>query len=489
MQEKLGAWMKDCKSRQWTIGCCLMMWQYNTQNHRTIGDIPYRLVFGQLPGVGISALPLDASVLTQLTTEAQLNFMCDYVKKVNVLDNETAVVEAIDNAEEDKTANCDEIQANTNNSDNQEYVAAVVNYDVNGSGAADDNLDEITVELLQTMDVEENGAQVGNFDKENIPLVTVVMDDKPSTTRKSDHSEEISHWHKSVNELPNDVQIDHAYLRELKLRESVPVAWCVQNHEVHCLESFVPAFLTWISAHLWEITDKDDLEMVQLDWDGGDEGVKNLMGIYIQHPSQNFINYFQTCPSTAALSSTMSQDQHKVSPHCVGLRKCVARKIELHAKSMKVVAMKKGVGKVFEVGEVVLVPLANVNKAKVDPQNLTGVIVKIDNNRMLAWVVVKSGLLKQWYSYHKLTRVLGEGNNIELLGLQEANLGWGLMKVISEWEASRNVSLVGGQGKGDVTCDCKLACNSNRCSCFKAGRICTSAYCNNAKCKNHDRDE
>ncbi len=35
--------------------------------------------------------------------------------------------------------------------------------------------------------------------------------------------------------------------------------------------------------------------------------------------------------------------------------------------------MKKGVGKVFEVGEVVLVPLADVNKAKVDAQNLTGI--------------------------------------------------------------------------------------------------------------------
>jgi hypothetical protein len=78
---------------------------------------------------------------------------------------------------------------------------------------------------------------------------------------------------------------------------------------------------------------------------------------------------------------------------------------------MKAVAMKKGVGKVFEVGEVVLVPLANVDKAKVDTQNLTGVIVKIDINRMLAWVIVKSGLLKQWYSYHKLTLVVGKGNS------------------------------------------------------------------------------
>jgi hypothetical protein len=66
---------------------------------------------------------------------------------------------------------------------------------------------------------------------------------------------------------------------------------------------------------------------------------------------------------------------------------------------------------------------------------------------------------------------VGKGNNIELLGLQEAYLGWGLMKVISEWEASRNESLVGDQGKGDVTCNCKSACDSNRCSCFRAGRM------------------
>ncbi len=149
--------------------------------------------------------------------------------------------------------------------------------------------------------------------------------------------------------------------------------------------------------------------------------------------------------------------------------------------------MKKGIGKVFGVGEVVLVPLADVDKAKVDAQNLTGVIVNIDIHRMLARVVVKSGLLKQWYSFHKLTHVVGKGNNMELLGLQEAYLGWGLMKVSSEWEASRNESLVGGLGMGDVTCNCKLACDSNRCSCFRAGRICTSAcHRNNAKCINHD---
>ena len=187
------------------------------------------------------------------------------------------MVEAIDDAEEAKTANYDKIQANTYNIENNKYVAAVDNYNVNGSGAADDNLDEIAVELLQTMEVEENGAQVGNIDKENFLLATVVMDHEPRTTKKSTPMEKISRWHKSVNK-PDDVQIDLAFLRELKLRESVPVAWCVENHEVHCLESFFPACLTKISTHLWEITDKDDLEMAQLDWDGAEHSLTHWIG-------------------------------------------------------------------------------------------------------------------------------------------------------------------------------------------------------------------
>jgi hypothetical protein len=153
----------------------------------------------------------------------------------------------------------------------------------------------------------------------------VVMDEEPGSKYKSTPSEEISCWHKSVNKLPDDVQTNLAFLRELKLHESVPVALCVEKHRVHCLESFVPAFLTRISPHLWEITDEDNLDMLHLDWDG-DKGVENLMGIYIQHPSKNFIDYFQTRLSTAALSSTMSQDNHEVSPHPTGLRKCAAGK-------------------------------------------------------------------------------------------------------------------------------------------------------------------
>ncbi len=44
--------------------------------------------------------------------------------------------------------------------------------------------------------------------------------------------------------------------------------------------------------------------------------------------------------------------------------------------------------------------------------------------------------------------------NIKLLDLQDGYLRGETRTVNSEWEAARNESLVGGQGNGDVTCNC-----------------------------------
>jgi len=86
------------------------------------------------------------------------------------------------------------------------------------------------------------------------------------------------------------------------------------------------------------------------------------------------------------------------------------------------------------------------------------------------------------------TKGSGKSNDVALNGLTDALNGWESMKVISEREAAWKSSLVGGQGKGDVTCKCKGSCNTNACSCFKAGRICCLAcHRNNFKCCNNDR--
>ena len=66
IQSKLGAWMTGNNTRRWSVGCRLMMWRYNTQQHPTVCDVPCRLVFGQLPRVEISGLHLEQDLLDRL---------------------------------------------------------------------------------------------------------------------------------------------------------------------------------------------------------------------------------------------------------------------------------------------------------------------------------------------------------------------------------------------------------------------------------------
>ena len=117
----------------------------------------------------------------------------------------------------------------------------------------------------------------------------------------------------------------------------------------------------------------------------------------------------------------------------------------------------------------ITIPVMLLQHFNVDNSNLTGVIVEINAVRMKAWVVVKAGLLKPWYNYHKLSRVRAPGNTIKLLGLEDQFVNWLKMKVVSECKASRKKLFVGRQGKGTVTCSCKGTCDSNKCKCFKEG--------------------
>ena len=73
VQRKLGNWMETNKSKKWSIGCKFVAWLYNTSYHNAIKNLPFVLVFGHQPKVGISNLPIDPNVLNTLATEADLN--------------------------------------------------------------------------------------------------------------------------------------------------------------------------------------------------------------------------------------------------------------------------------------------------------------------------------------------------------------------------------------------------------------------------------
>jgi hypothetical protein len=72
VQEKLGKWMVDSKSKAWSIGCKVVKWQVNSSFSASIGASPYYVTYGQEPRASLAHLPLSRELMATLQTEAQL---------------------------------------------------------------------------------------------------------------------------------------------------------------------------------------------------------------------------------------------------------------------------------------------------------------------------------------------------------------------------------------------------------------------------------
>ncbi len=74
--------MTEGKITSSSIRCRLMMWRYNTQKHRTVNDVPYCQLFGQMPCIGFPQPTTCSGTFGQtLATKAEQYHVCDYVGK------------------------------------------------------------------------------------------------------------------------------------------------------------------------------------------------------------------------------------------------------------------------------------------------------------------------------------------------------------------------------------------------------------------------
>ncbi len=176
-------------------------------------------------------------------------------------------------------------------------------------------------------------------------------------TRKTAQDKEenfVSRWEAAVHNIPNDFIMDS--LQDIRLRVTIPVAWCKDVHNNTNVMSFIPAYLTRISKHQWEVTDEDDLPLTSLDWDS-DEDLQNLVGCgYIQYPTSKYVNYFRRIGTTWGISTAQQvADGHAVSPKHAALCARAADKQEMTAKKMRQTALTKmgGPENVLFIGEVV----------------------------------------------------------------------------------------------------------------------------------------
>ena len=89
--------------------------------------------------------------------------------------------------------------------------------------------------------------------------------------------------------------IDIPYLKQLAMKEIVPIAYC-KHPNIRKVENFVPAYLLRFTRNIWQLLDEENILFSQHNWKDGDNSILNLFGNYMQHPVDHFVRYFGGTP-------------------------------------------------------------------------------------------------------------------------------------------------------------------------------------------------
>ncbi|RNA32086.1 KRAB-A domain-containing 2-like [Brachionus plicatilis] len=125
------------------------------------------------------------------------------------------------------------------------------------------------------------------------------------------------------------------------------------------------------------------------------------------------------------------------------------------------------------IGDIVVLPIPEVDKGLTEAPNLVCRIVDIDFDKSLYELACEAGVLNTLFAR----------NSFDLVKDCSIELNLKLDKALSVRQAVNELSIGGGQGM--EKCNCTGQCMTNRCSCKKSQLLCNSrCHGDNSSCKN-----
>jgi hypothetical protein len=136
-------------------------------------------------------------------------------------------------------------------------------------------------------------------------------------------------------------------------------------------------------------------------------------------------------------------------------------------------ATKNGSHKIFNVGDVVLVPKPDIDTSRLDAKNLAMIIVEINQKKEVNYyrLATEKGVFESLMTSDNFTQMKG---GCPPKKLTDTVHQWQTLKHLSMRQLCNEHSLSGGQGI-IIQCKCRGKCD-NRCKCFAHGFAC-STHC------------
>lgn len=250
-----------------------------------------------------------------------------------------------------------------------------------------------------------------------------------------------------------------------------------------------------VSGNEWDVLDETRTKLIQtVLWESVGRDRDYVGDCLAEYWGSSFVNPVQDDIKSARNDAEKRLEQRKKDDddiHQTPRRKHLREKATSNQKKQAARMLKRAKiadGGEFNVGDVVQVKLHHVDTTKVDPKNITAVVVEISQEHGSYRVACEHGVLKSWYVYHRLSRVSELQNNRAIHRLEDIFESWRGAVTLTEREAARHMSSVGGQGV--TSCGCGGKCVTRQCTCFRKKVFCNSrCHKGNTKCENCDRTD
>jgi hypothetical protein len=177
-------------------------------------------------------------------------------------------------------------------------------------------------------------------------------------------------WLELYDKRDQPVNLD--VLKRARLNTAFPIIYCINKKDITNDINFAPVIIRKVRKEQYKMMNiDDDFQLLEdVEW-GGDDGLLNTWSMYYKYPSDAFVDSYRLQLEIA----TENTDALDFSPKRLALRNRAAGNMAKRAEAVKSKILKNSPELVIKMGDVVLVPLDDVDRTKVDGGNLCGVVV------------------------------------------------------------------------------------------------------------------